>query len=76
MEEAAIQCDTDTKFNLPEDQHKNNSINDEDDHEDGAATVTPAGADFLVCYGTAEGRLNDYCVCDKTKKLKQYTRCP
>ena len=65
MEEAAIQCDTDTKFNLPED--KNNSINDENDHEDGVATVTPAGADFLVCYGTAEGRLNNNHVCDKTK---------
>ena len=47
---------------------KKDSTNDEDDYEDGVETVTPAGADFLVCYGTAEGRLNDYCVCDKTNK--------
>ena len=67
-EEAAIKCDTNTNFTLREDQDKNDSTNNEDDYEDGVATVTPAGADFLVCYGTAEGRLNNYCVCNKTKK--------
>ena len=67
-EEATIHCDTDTNFNVAGDQDKKDSTNDEDDYEDGVETVTPAGADFLVCYGTAEGWLNDYFVCDKTNK--------
>ena len=33
-----------------------NCQKNEDDYEDGVKTVTPAGADFLVCYATAEGR--------------------
>ena len=37
-----------------------NDENEFTDYENGVKAVTPAGADFLVCYSTAEGRRDYY----------------
>ena len=71
-EEASTSIDMGKGSNTPEetDKDKIDFSTDEDefvDYEDGVKTVTPAGADFLVCYSTAEGRVDEYWACD-TKK--------